>query len=93
MARKKAAAQPQPPCPHCGGLHFGQRFDDCTFVRILADERSTPEQKRNAGQILRSNREESTEITEGRKLNSGRPALDRSPGSNRGLGGPDESRK
>ena len=39
-------------CPHCGGLHFGQRFDDCTFVRLLADPSATDEQRINAQEAL-----------------------------------------
>lgn len=23
----------QQKCPHCGGMHFGQRFDNCPFER------------------------------------------------------------
>lgn len=23
-------------CPHCGGEHFGQRFDDCPFIKKAA---------------------------------------------------------
>jgi hypothetical protein len=26
---------PQKDCPHCGGLHFGQRFDDCPYLNSL----------------------------------------------------------
>lgn len=36
------------PCPHCGGLHFGQRFDDCPYVLLSTDTTATPEQRKNA---------------------------------------------
>jgi hypothetical protein len=26
-----------PKCPHCGGQHWGQRFDDCPYVALLSD--------------------------------------------------------
>jgi len=35
-------------CPHCGGIHFGQRFDDCVYVQILHDPTSDAEQIANA---------------------------------------------
>jgi hypothetical protein len=44
----------QPTCPHCGGLHFGQRYDNCPYVRILADPNSTEEQRKNAADWLNS---------------------------------------
>jgi hypothetical protein len=31
MAKGKVEYKPQPNCPHCGGIHFGQRFDDCLY--------------------------------------------------------------
>ena len=39
-------------CPHCGGKHWGQRFDNCTYVNILNDPSATGEQRRNARDIL-----------------------------------------
>lgn len=36
------------PCPHCGGLHLGQRFDDCPYIKILKDPAATEEQRTNA---------------------------------------------
>jgi hypothetical protein len=45
----------QPECPHCGGLHYGQRFDDCTYVNILKDPKSTTEQRKNAAAWLENN--------------------------------------
>lgn len=42
-------------CPHCGGLHYGQRFDDCSFLKVLNDPSSTPEMKENAQGILDAN--------------------------------------
>lgn len=35
-------------CPHCGGLHFGQRFDDCVYVKMLDDPTATLEEKLTA---------------------------------------------
>ena len=42
-------------CPHCGGIHYGQRFDDCPYVRILADPNASEEQKNNAAEWLQAN--------------------------------------
>ncbi len=46
-------------CPHCGGLHLGQRFDDCPYVKLVSDPTASQEQKRNAAEWLRLHREES----------------------------------
>jgi hypothetical protein len=35
-------------CPHCGGLHFGQRFDDCPYAKLARDPHATQEQRRNS---------------------------------------------
>lgn len=35
-------------CPYCGGLHYGQRFDDCPYIKLAVDEKATEEQRRNA---------------------------------------------
>jgi hypothetical protein len=48
----------QPTCPHCGGQHWGQRFDDCPYVRLVSDKSATEEQKHNAAEWLRLKREE-----------------------------------
>lgn len=42
-----------PKCPHCGGEHWGQRFDDCPYVQILADPNASEEQRLNAAEWLR----------------------------------------
>jgi len=39
-------------CQHCGGEHWGQRFDNCPFVSILAASDSTEEQRTNATEAL-----------------------------------------
>ncbi len=39
-------------CPHCGGLHYGQRFDDCCFVRLVNDETADEDRRANARSIL-----------------------------------------
>ncbi len=39
-------------CPHCGGLHFGQRFDDCVYVKLLDDPNATVEERANAQRWL-----------------------------------------
>jgi hypothetical protein len=49
----------QPTCPHCGGTHWGQRFDDCPYVRLVADPNATEEQRTNAAEWLRLHKEES----------------------------------
>jgi hypothetical protein len=43
-------------CPHCGGEHWGQRFDDCPYVKILNDN-STTEQRDNSEGWLRNHKE------------------------------------
>jgi hypothetical protein len=48
-----SAAVVYPKCPHCGGEHWGQRFDDCPYVALLADPAATSEQKANAADWLR----------------------------------------
>lgn len=53
---KHKAPTPRPPCPHCGGEHWGQKFNDCTFVNILADPNSTDEQRQNATAALEAHR-------------------------------------
>ena len=45
-------------CRHCGGLHYGQLFLVCPYMVILADPKSTEEQKENAKSILRAHSEE-----------------------------------
>ena len=52
MRKQKQASTGQPTCPHCGGWHWGQRFDDCPYVRLLADPSATDEQRANAREIL-----------------------------------------
>ena len=47
-----------PRCPHCGSRHYGQKFDDCPYVKLADDETATPEQRRNAREWLRIRREE-----------------------------------
>ncbi len=47
-----------PKCPHCGGLHMGQRFDDCPYVKLAVDETATEEQQKNAAEWLRLHKEE-----------------------------------
>jgi hypothetical protein len=42
-------------CPHCGGEHFGQRFDNCPYVRLLTDPEATDEQRKNAAATLAAN--------------------------------------
>jgi hypothetical protein len=54
---KRIVCAPQPPCPHCGGTHLGQRFDDCPYVKLVVDESATEEQRQNAGEWLRLHRE------------------------------------
>lgn len=48
----------QPRCPHCGGVHWGQRFDDCPYLKLSTDETASEEQRRNATEWLRLKREE-----------------------------------
>lgn len=50
-----ADAVKYPECPHCGGQHWGQRFDDCPYVDLLTDPNATEEQKMNAAGILAGN--------------------------------------
>lgn len=47
-----------PKCPHCGGEHWGQRFDDCPYIKLAVDETATDEQRANAAEWLRLKREE-----------------------------------
>jgi hypothetical protein len=35
-------------CPHCGGEHWGQAFDDCPYIVLRYDQSATEEQRRNA---------------------------------------------
>ncbi len=58
MKGKLVEYKPQPRCPHCGGLHLGQRFDDCVYVRLASDQAATEEQRTNAAEWLRLHREE-----------------------------------
>lgn len=46
----------QPKCPHCGGEHWGQRFHDCPFVKLVADQSATEEQRQNAASFLEAHR-------------------------------------
>lgn len=41
-------------CPHCAGLHYGQRFDDCPYVKLANDPSATKEQRENANAALAS---------------------------------------
>lgn len=45
---KKLVCTPQPKCPRCGGLHLGQRFDNCPYVKLAVDPNATEEQRTNA---------------------------------------------
>lgn len=45
-------------CPHCGGLHYGRRFDDCLYVELANDQNATEEQRTNARQWLDLYKEE-----------------------------------
>lgn len=45
-----------PRCPHCGGEHWGQRFDECPFIKILADPNATEEERQNATATLEAHR-------------------------------------
>jgi len=49
---KQIAYTPLPTCPHCGGLHFGQRFDDCPYVKLANDPEASIEARANAAGIL-----------------------------------------
>ena len=53
MPRKPVPGGAQPTCPHCGGLHFGQRFDNCPYVKLAVDPTATEEQRTNASEWLR----------------------------------------
>jgi hypothetical protein len=44
-------------CPHCGGQHWGQRFDNCPYVELVDNPSATDEQKANARDWLRLQRE------------------------------------
>ena len=58
---KRRASEPFQPhrkCPHCGGEHWGQRFDDCTYVNIKADPNATEEERRNAAGTLAAHKRE-----------------------------------
>lgn len=46
------ASKGHPKCPHCGGEHWGQRFDDCPYVRLLSDPSASEEQRLNAASWL-----------------------------------------
>jgi hypothetical protein len=48
----------QPKCPHCGGEHWGQRFDDCVYVKLAHDQTASQEQRDNAAEWLRLWQEE-----------------------------------
>ena len=41
-----------PLCPHCGGQHWGQKFDDCPYVSLLQDSNATDGQRQNARDML-----------------------------------------
>lgn len=58
MKKKYSEPYQYPKCPHCGGEHWGQRFDNCPFVNILADSQSTDEQRQNATETLERHRAE-----------------------------------
>jgi hypothetical protein len=45
-----------PKCPHCGGQHWGQRFDDCPYVALLSDLTATKEQRANAADHIANHR-------------------------------------
>lgn len=49
----------QPKCPHCGGEHWGQRFDDCPYIKLAVDMEASQEQRDNAAEWLRLRQEES----------------------------------
>jgi len=51
-----------PKCPHCGGIHLGQRFDDCPYVKLVSDETATLEQRHNAAEWLRLKAEEDSRV-------------------------------
>lgn len=36
MSRKRneSGQSGQPSCPHCGGLHYGTRYDDCPYLKL-----------------------------------------------------------
>lgn len=59
MSRKAIKYEPQPNCPHCGGLHLGQRFDNCPYVKLITDEQASEEQKQNAREWLLLNQSNS----------------------------------
>jgi hypothetical protein len=48
----------QPKCPHCGGQHWGQRFDDCPYIELAVDPAATQEQRDNSAEGLRLWQEE-----------------------------------
>jgi hypothetical protein len=47
----------QPKCPHCGGLHYGVRYDDCPYLKLATDKTATEEQRQNAANWLKLQRE------------------------------------
>lgn len=49
MTRKKVEYNPQPDCPHCGGIHYGQRYDNCPYLKLAAQGNE------NARSILEAN--------------------------------------
>ena len=51
-ARPKGDYKAPPRCPHCGGLHIGQRFDDCPYVKLADDPKASIEARANAAGIL-----------------------------------------
>jgi hypothetical protein len=52
MPRKAVEFTGQRHCPHCGGLHYGQRFDDCPYLKLVNDPNATEEQRANAKSFL-----------------------------------------
>lgn len=54
--RKYSEPAQYPKCSHCGGEHWGQRFDDCPYVNILKDSDSTEEQRRHATEALEAHK-------------------------------------
>ncbi len=56
-----------PKCPHCGGEHWGQRFDACPFVAIATDANATESQRTNAAATLESHRAKPPVVQAGRE--------------------------
>ena len=50
-----------PRCPHCCGIHLGQKFDDCPYVKLAVDPLATEEQRFHAAEWLRLQKEDASE--------------------------------